>query len=110
MVISGRISGGVATEKDLSSVVLERVVKRVELLRRDEIPRHEHIRSIEHLRRHHLLLCCNYTYMCVEMYTRGECVSDVCVFFEVMDFCGFRNEREFLPSWCGVNEPPGYGL
>lgn len=45
---------GVAAEDDMGTVELERVVKRVEYLRRDQLPRHEDIGSLERRRLQHL--------------------------------------------------------
>lgn len=55
MVIIRTRAGRVAAEKDLGAVLLERVVKLVEDLGGHEVPRHEHIRPLKRLGRHHPL-------------------------------------------------------
>lgn len=52
VIIVRPIARGVAAEKNLRAVELQRVVKRVEELRRNQIPRHKYIRSFKHFRRH----------------------------------------------------------
>ena len=55
MEIVGTGARGVAAEEDLGAVLVESVAKRVEDLRRHELPRHEHVRSLERLRFQHRL-------------------------------------------------------
>ena len=43
----------VAAEEDVGAVMLEGVVKSVEDFRRHQVPRHEHVGTIECLRLHH---------------------------------------------------------
>lgn len=47
-------AGRIAAEEDLGTILLEGVVKRVENFWRDEVPRHEHIGSLERLRVQHI--------------------------------------------------------
>ena len=54
MVVVRPGSRGVATEEDIGSIKLESVVKRVEDLGRDQVPRHEDIGSLKRRRRQHL--------------------------------------------------------
>lgn len=46
----------IATEKYIGTVELESVEKGVEDLRRNQVPGHEHVHSLERLRTQHLLL------------------------------------------------------
>ena len=52
--VVGAGAGGVAAEDDVGAVELERVVKRVENLRGDELPRHEDVGALKRRRLEHL--------------------------------------------------------
>lgn len=67
VVVVGSVAGGVTAEEDLSSVELERVVKSVEVLRRNQVPRHEHVGSLEHLRHDHLLRLSIYLHSLIQV-------------------------------------------
>lgn len=52
--IVGARARRIAAEEDVGAVLLESVVKGVEDLRRNELPRHENVGSLERLRLQHL--------------------------------------------------------
>ena len=53
MVIVRTVPGRIAAEENIGSVKLESVVKRIKEFRRDQVPRHEHIRALKTFRHHH---------------------------------------------------------
>jgi len=54
VVIVETVTGGVAAEVELSAVIFNRIVQRVEDFRRHEVSRHEHVGALECFRLQHL--------------------------------------------------------
>ena len=53
MVIVRAVPRRIAAEENIGAVKLESVVKRIKEFRRDQVPRHEHIRALQRFRHHH---------------------------------------------------------
>jgi len=54
VVIVGAVTGGVAAEMELSAVIFNGIVQRVEDFRRHEVSRHEDVGALEWFRLQHL--------------------------------------------------------